>query len=100
MLGGLEQQGTAFVEPSCGNDDAPVLGLDHNRGWRQLYDRAANVVKLDLLTHLTELRDVPSRHDVRHRGPRTQRFEETKDVVGGISYPASRYGKVVYDVTG
>jgi len=26
-----------------------------------------------------------------------QRFEETKDVIGGIAYPARKYGKVVYE---
>jgi predicted nucleotidyltransferase len=28
---------------------------------------------------------------------RTERFEETKLVVGGIAYPAHKYGKVIYD---
>ena len=28
---------------------------------------------------------------------RTDRFEETKNVVGGIAYPANRYGKVIYE---
>lgn len=28
---------------------------------------------------------------------RTDRFEETKDVVGGIAYPANKYGKVIYE---
>jgi len=28
---------------------------------------------------------------------RTDRFEETKDIVGGIAYPASKYGKVIYE---
>jgi uncharacterized protein len=27
----------------------------------------------------------------------TDRFEETKDVVGGIAYPANKYGKVIYE---
>ena len=27
----------------------------------------------------------------------TQWFEESKDVVGGIAYPANKYGKVIYD---
>ena len=26
-----------------------------------------------------------------------QRFEETKDVIGGLAYPAHKYGKVVYE---
>jgi predicted nucleotidyltransferase len=26
----------------------------------------------------------------------TQWFEESKDVVGGIAYPANKYGKVIY----
>ncbi|MBU2602436.1 MAG: nucleotidyltransferase domain-containing protein [Actinobacteria bacterium] len=28
---------------------------------------------------------------------RTDRFEETKDVVGGIAYPANKYGRVIYE---
>ena len=28
----------------------------------------------------------------------TGRFEETKNVVGGIAYPANKYGKVLYEV--
>ncbi len=27
----------------------------------------------------------------------TERFEETKNVVGGIAYPANKYGKVIYE---
>lgn len=27
----------------------------------------------------------------------SQRFEETKGVIGGIAYPAHKYGKVVYE---
>ncbi len=30
----------------------------------------------------------------------TERFEETKDVIGGLAYPASRYGRVVYEAAG
>ena len=26
-----------------------------------------------------------------------ERFEESKDVVGGIAYPANKYGRVIYD---
>lgn len=26
----------------------------------------------------------------------TQRFEETKDLIGGIAYPANKYGRVIY----
>jgi predicted nucleotidyltransferase len=26
-----------------------------------------------------------------------ERFEETKDVIGGIAYPAHKYGKVLYE---
>jgi predicted nucleotidyltransferase len=26
----------------------------------------------------------------------TERFEETKDVIGGIAFPANKYGKVIY----
>ena len=27
----------------------------------------------------------------------TRWFEESKDVIGGIAYPASKYGKVIYE---
>lgn len=27
----------------------------------------------------------------------TERFEESKNVIGGIAYPASRYGRVIYE---
>lgn len=27
----------------------------------------------------------------------SERFEESKDVVGGIAYPANKYGKVIYE---
>jgi len=27
----------------------------------------------------------------------TQWFEESKDIVGGIAYPANKYGKVIYE---
>ena len=27
----------------------------------------------------------------------TERFEETKDVIGGIAYPANRYGRVIHE---
>jgi predicted nucleotidyltransferase len=26
-----------------------------------------------------------------------ERFEESKDVIGGIAYPANKYGKVIYE---
>lgn len=28
---------------------------------------------------------------------RTERFEETKSVIGGVAYPANKYGKVIYE---
>jgi len=27
----------------------------------------------------------------------TERFEETKNLIGGIAYPANKYGKVIYE---
>jgi len=27
----------------------------------------------------------------------TERFEEMKDIIGGIEYPANKYGRVIYD---
>jgi predicted nucleotidyltransferase len=27
----------------------------------------------------------------------TERFEETKNIIGGIAYPANKYGKVIYE---
>jgi predicted nucleotidyltransferase len=29
---------------------------------------------------------------------KTERFEETKDLVGGIAFPANKYGRVLYEV--
>ena len=29
----------------------------------------------------------------------TKRFEETKNVIGGIAYPANKYGRVLYDAS-
>jgi hypothetical protein len=26
-----------------------------------------------------------------------QEFEETQDVIGGIAYPAAKYGRVIYE---
>ena len=28
-----------------------------------------------------------------------KRFEETKNVIGGIAYPANKYGQVIYDAS-
>jgi len=30
----------------------------------------------------------------------TQRFEESKNVIGGIAYPANKYGRVIYEASG
>ena len=30
----------------------------------------------------------------------TERFEETKDVIGGLAYPAKKYGLILYDAAG
>lgn len=30
----------------------------------------------------------------------TERFEESKNVIGGIAYPANKYGRVVYEIVG
>ena len=27
----------------------------------------------------------------------SERFHETKDVIGGLAYPANKYGKVIYE---
>ena len=29
----------------------------------------------------------------------TERFEETKGIIGGIAYPAHKYGRVLYEAT-
>jgi predicted nucleotidyltransferase len=29
----------------------------------------------------------------------SERFEETKGVIGGLAYPANKYGKVIYEAT-
>jgi hypothetical protein len=26
-----------------------------------------------------------------------ERFEETKNIIGGIAYPANKYGRVIYE---
>ena len=28
---------------------------------------------------------------------RTERFERTKRVIGGIAYPANKYGRIIYE---
>jgi hypothetical protein len=28
-----------------------------------------------------------------------ERFEETKGVIGGLAYPANKYGRVIYETT-
>jgi len=28
---------------------------------------------------------------------RTERFEETKDIIGGLAFPANKYGRVIYE---
>ena len=30
----------------------------------------------------------------------TERFEESKNVIGGIAFPAHKYGRVVYEIAG
>ncbi len=30
----------------------------------------------------------------------TERFEETKEIIGGLAYPAHKYGRVIYDAHG
>jgi predicted nucleotidyltransferase len=30
----------------------------------------------------------------------TERFEETKNIFGGIAYPAHKYGRVIYETAG
>lgn len=39
------------------------------------------------------LRDVVVTDGIRYR------FEETKSVIGGLAYPANKYGKVIYEAT-
>ena len=64
---------------------------------------------VDLLVLLDEVDDT-RRESVRLRGAlrgidspfdlvvmRTERFEETKHVIGGIAYPAHKYGRVIYE---
>ena len=30
----------------------------------------------------------------------TDRFEETKEIIGGLAYPANKYGRVIYEAAG
>jgi predicted nucleotidyltransferase len=41
------------------------------------------------------LRDLGMPVDVFAMTP--ERFEETKDVIGGLAYPANKYGRVIYE---
>ncbi|MBI5606949.1 MAG: nucleotidyltransferase domain-containing protein [Deltaproteobacteria bacterium] len=29
----------------------------------------------------------------------SERFDETKDIIGGLAYPANKYGKVIYEMS-
>ncbi len=55
----------------------------------------------------------PRRHSVRLRNAlrglgypfdvivmATERFEETKEIIGGLAYPANKYGRVIYEAAG
>lgn len=44
------------------------------------------------------LSDLPSAFDVIVM--RTERFEETRNVIGGIAWPAAHHGKVIYEAAG
>ena len=50
--------------------------------------------------HRIELRDAVGNigYPVDVRVIRTERFEETKNLVGGIAFPANKYGRVLYEV--
>lgn len=30
----------------------------------------------------------------------TERFEESKEIIGGLAYPAQKYGRVIYEAAG
>jgi hypothetical protein len=30
----------------------------------------------------------------------TERFEKTKEIIGGLAYPANKYGRVIYEAAG
>lgn len=30
----------------------------------------------------------------------TEQFEETKEIIGGLAYPANKYGRVIYEAPG
>ncbi|MCX7000582.1 MAG: nucleotidyltransferase domain-containing protein [Candidatus Sumerlaeota bacterium] len=64
---------------------------------------------LDLLIILRKVTD-PREEGIRLRAALTdlnvpvdviilsyERFEETKDIIGGIAYPAHKYGRVIYE---
>ena len=56
----------------------------------EIIDRRAEYVRI-----IKVLRDIRYPFDVLFIT--TQWFEESKEVVGGIAYPANKYGKVIYE---
>lgn len=78
--------GSAAIGKMTRDSDIDLLVLEHDGGeFREAADRVRGA--------LSGL-DFP--FDVIVMPP--ERFEETKNVIGGIAYPAHKYGKVIYEV--
>ena len=59
-----------------------------------ILEKAPDLKRDSVVVH-DKLRGLPFPFDVIVMA--TQRFEETKDLIGGIAYPADNYGKVIYE---
>ncbi len=74
----------ASGSPSAASDLDLLVVVQETPGWREVYR-----VKTELQSQL------PVRLQLVFM--KEEEFEETKNVVGGLAYPASHAGKVLYD---
>lgn len=77
--------GSAATSEMNRNSDIDLLIIEP-----EIIDRRAEYVRI-----IKVLRDIRYPFDVLFIT--TQWFEESKEVVGGIAYPANKYGKVIYE---
>lgn len=77
--------GSAATGEMNRNSDIDLLIIEP-----EIIDRRAEYVRI-----IKVLRDIRYPFDVLFIT--TQWFEESKEVVGGIAYPANKYGKVIYE---
>ena len=79
--------GSAATGAMTADSDLDLLVIEHD----VLNQRQENIRLRSALTGL----GVPV--DVFSMTP--ERFAETKDVIGGLAYPANKYGRVIYEAT-